>query len=266
MIRLNYTDIKTLESYQITCSGNSFMEKIFRFSKMEFQTKTIRLQLLYFIIVTPIVLYLDSVPFSRIFPYGQWIVNFCTLTTFAWFYYVADKRVQGMMLLMLLISSCGEIVGSLILKFYVYRLENIPLYVPFGHALVFASAYYIYQQTLIQQYADKVQRLLFFLALLISVFSLLFLQDTCGFICFLTFCLLRKNNKLFYSCMFFVVLYLELIGTYLQTWTWYGKLNNHPDWIIGCNNPPCGIGGLYMIFDVLVTFCYFQLNAIHNRE
>ncbi|MBL7479320.1 hypothetical protein [Legionella bononiensis] len=227
---------------------------------MEYQRPMIRFQILFVIIGTPVAFYLDGVAFNNLFPYGQWMVNFCIISTFFWFYRVANKQLQSLMLLMILISSSGEIIASLMLKFYVYRLDNIPLYVPFGHALVFATSYYIYQQTFLQKYAPDMERLLFIVTLLISVLSFIILQDTLGVICFVIFCLLRKNNKLFYSCMFFMVLYLELLGTHMHTWTWYGKLNIHPDWV-NCANPPSAIGGLYMILDALVTLCYFQLNT-----
>jgi hypothetical protein len=227
---------------------------------MEYQTRMIRFQIVFIIIITPVALYLDGEAFNSIFPYGQWIVNFCVICSFFWFYRVANKQLQSMMLLMVLISSCGEVIASLIFRFYVYRLDNIPLYVPFGHALVFATSYYIYQQTFLQKHAPGLDRLLFTLTILISVLSFIILQDTLGVICFVIFCLLRKNNKLFYSCMFFMVLYLELLGTHMQTWTWYGKLNIHPDWV-NCANPPSAIGGLYMILDALVVLCYLQLNT-----
>ena len=47
---------------------------------------------------------------------------------------------------MVLLSYIGELIFCTLLEMYHYRTNNIPLYVPFGHAIVYASGY-VYANT-----------------------------------------------------------------------------------------------------------------------
>ena len=42
-------------------------------------------------------------------------------------------------LLVVLVATCAEVLGSIVLGAYTYRLENLPAFVPPGHGLVFLA-------------------------------------------------------------------------------------------------------------------------------
>jgi hypothetical protein len=48
-------------------------------------------------------------------------------------------------LLVVLVATCAEVLGSIVLGAYTYRLENLPAFVPPGHGLVFLAGLRISQ-------------------------------------------------------------------------------------------------------------------------
>src|SRR5690349_6450782 len=42
-------------------------------------------------------------------------------------------------LLVVVVASCAEVLGSIVLGAYTYRLDNLPAFVPPGHGLVFLA-------------------------------------------------------------------------------------------------------------------------------
>ena len=87
------------------------------------------------------------------------------------------------MLVMVPLSYLGELLCSEALDMYAYKGGAIPLYVPFGHALVFAAGYVFAETSFIQKREKELKivfpivfLLLFFGAWLLfnDVFSILF--------------------------------------------------------------------------------------------
>ncbi len=60
--------------------------------------------------------------------------------------------------------------------------------------------------------------------------------------------LLRGRAPLVYAGVFAAVAALELYGTAIGTWAWAGVI---PWWHIPQGNPPSGVAGGYVLFDVL---------------
>src|SRR2546430_11573008 len=48
-----------------------------------------------------------------------------------------EDRARAM--LVVLVASCAEVLGSIVLGAYTYRLDNLPAFVPPGHGLVFLA-------------------------------------------------------------------------------------------------------------------------------
>lgn len=152
---------------------------------------------------------------------------------------------------MVFLSYIGELIFCKLLGMYDYRTEFIPLYVPFGHAIVYASGY-IFAHT---QWAVKNDQLLrkffavFFSVLFLSVGVLL------GDIFTLVFGLLffalmkRKRWQNLYYFIALCVIFIELVGTYFQCWTWIPKTFG----VIPAANPPVGAVFFYAGGDVLLV-------------
>jgi len=133
---------------------------------------------------------------------------------------------------------------------YVYRLENVPAFVPPGHGLIYLAAFAIGRSV----WARRSARWLVPTALTLggcwAVWGVTLSpqQDLLGawwFVCLLLFAW-KGRSPLLYAGAFLVVSYLELVGTSLGTWTWSTE---DPTGLLSIGNPPSGIAGGYAFFD-----------------
>jgi len=209
-------------------------------------------------------LYIDSLEFSKTYQASQWITNVLVFITFLFLYKQVSKQVKQLMLFGLIVAVGGEVLFSLLLGMYTYRLDNLPLYVPFGHAIIYASIYYLVKEPLVLKYQQTIIKILYLLMLLYSTAWLIWGNDTFGFICMLIIVWLfqrRPKTKLFFLFMFFTIVYLELLGTYYQCWSWPSIWFNQFTWVSSAN-PPSGISVFYFAFDAGCLWFYKKLNPI----
>lgn len=213
-------------------------------------------------------LFIDSASFSeraqfKAIHFNQWITNGLVLLCFVWVYLRVTRKIKKLMLYGVALALLGEVVFSLILGMYEYRLENVPIYVPLGHSLVYAAVFYIQKEKCIQANKAGVVSVLYWGMIVYSSLWLVFDKDVFGFLCMLgvVYFLRRKpGNELFFLIMFFMVVYLELLGTYYQCWlwpdTWFSKID-----FITSSNPPSGISVFYFGFDIGCLWIYKKLNG-----
>ena len=195
--------------------------------------------------------FFDSVFFAEnYFKHSQWINNICVVLVFLYCYYKGTSRVKEQLIYAFLIGVVGEYIFSLTLGMYTYRLKNIPHYIPFGHALVFLGVYNFSRRPMVRLKS----KIFFFLSIIIIVYALAFLvfkDDFFGFfLTILVFYSLRKypKEKLFYLTMYVVVVYAELIGTSLNTWSW-PKIAFNTFEFLPSASPPSGICLFYYGLD-----------------
>lgn len=214
----------------------------------------------------PIFALVDSPWFNQFYPNGQTIADGFMLFVYVSFLLIADKKLFWLILLMTFVSFFAEIGGSFILKIYEYRLHNIPMYIPLGHAVVYATAYYLSYNQLTWAFHQPIEKGLRRIALCISLVSLVFLHDIAGFCCYLLFLVMLSKRKkpLFYLCLFPLVFYLEFLGTSTKAWSYYYVLGNHP-YYPPTTITPSGIAGLYMIIDLISNSIYFYFKQIKRQ-
>ncbi|WP_431243717.1 hypothetical protein ACQ9BO_03960 [Flavobacterium sp. P21] len=90
---------------------------------------------------TLLALGIDSVYFKEHFFEGRDITNVLSVLYFSFFFWFSDSYLRKLMFVMVFLSYLGEFIFCTSLEMYNYRTELIPIYVPFGHAIVFASGY-----------------------------------------------------------------------------------------------------------------------------
>lgn len=209
-------------------------------------------------------LFLDSAYAGSLFAGNQLLTNVWVILVFAYVFSRVSSVAKKLMLLGVVISYAGEVVFALGLGMYTYRLENVPLYVPFGHALVYAAVYYMTKEPWLRKHHRRITSMLYPIIIIYAALWLVLASDVLGFACMLVILVLfhrRPETKLFFSLMFFMVVYLELLGTYYQCWhwpnIWFGQLS----WLPSAN-PPSGIGVVYFAFDAgcLLGYKYLNLN------
>src|SRR5690606_15560928 len=89
----------------------------------------------------------------------------------------SGTQLRRLIFTMVIVSYIGELIFCTWLGMYAYRTEHIPLYVPLGHAIVYASGYiYAHSQLASRQKTllKKLFPVLFILILLIPyIFKLI---------------------------------------------------------------------------------------------
>jgi len=138
---------------------------------------------------------------------------------------------------------------------YVYRLENVPAFVPPGHGLIYLAAFAAGRSA----WAHRHSRPFLWVTLALGGcwalwgITLSDRPDALGafwFGCLLLF-VWKGRSPLLYAGAFVVVSYLEVVGTSLGTWEWqpYDITG-----LISIGNPPSGIAGGYAFFDAAALY------------
>ncbi len=157
-------------------------------------------------------------------------------------------RVQA--LVVVVVATCAEIVGSLIWGVYTYRLENLPSFVPPCHGLVYLAG------ASLAVWAGQRKELLVRIALVavlawgIAGVTVLTRADVGGAIgaALLAVYLVRGRAPEIYAGVFLVVAWLELYGTAIGTWEWAVTI---PGTGVPQGNPPSGVASGYVWFDIV---------------
>ncbi|MGA9639073.1 hypothetical protein [Flavobacterium sp.] len=212
----------------------------------------------YLTLLMVVVLFLDSNYISVRLDNAQHYATFGMLITFAVLFYKAPARIRELMLYAVIIGVIGEHLFSLGLKMYSYRLGNVPLYVPPGHAIVYITAIYFCKKASVKQHRKSLEN---YFAIFIIIYATLFLllaNDVFGFtMSLLVLYLLRKHprERLFFYSMYIVVAFLEIIGTNYGCWVWpntaYGIFP-----FLKSANPPSGISLFYFTLDLGCLWLY----------
>jgi len=137
--------------------------------------------------------------------------------------------------LVVLVATGAEVMGSIVLGAYTYRLENLPAFVPPGHGLVYLAGLRISQSVVLVWAAVG-------LALLERT-DLLGALAGAG----LVYMLMRGRAPTLYAGVFVIVAFLELYGTSIGAWHWAERIPGTP---VGAGNPPSGIASIYVLFDI----------------
>ena len=200
---------------------------------------------------TLIALGIDSVDFLNTYFDGRQITNLLAICYALLIYFYSESTLRKLMLVMVVLSYIGELQFCKLLGFYSYRTEPIPLYVPFGHAIVYASGYILAHSRFAIKWDARLRivfacgfAILFLLVGLVfhDVFTLIF-----GAVFFLL--LRRKRWENMYYFIAICVIIIELIGTYYKCWTWSPKIFGY----ISTSNPPMGAVFFYAGGDVLLA-------------
>ena len=194
---------------------------------------------------------IDSVYFAENYFEGRQITNLLAVIYFSFFFLVSDSYLRKLMFVMVLLSYIGELIFCTLLGMYDYRTVVIPLYVPFGHAIVYASGY-VFAHTEWAVRNDMQLKKYFAIGFLLLFLSVgIFLNDLFSLIFGIFFFLLLKRKK-WQNLYYFIalcVIFIELAGTYFQCWKWVPKTFG----LIPAINPPMGAVFFYAGGDVLLV-------------
>jgi hypothetical protein len=185
---------------------------------------------------------------GRVDSTGQLLLGLLTAIVLAGVLVLQTPAVRLQAVLVMSVASAAEVVGSLLWGVYTYRLDNLPLFVPPGHALVYLGG--VALAGLVGARASwlvggAVVSVLAWGALGLGVLPVVDVSGAIG--CALLASVLVATRRPVYAGVFFVVAVLELYGTALGTWTWVETV---PGLGIPQGNPPSGVASGYVLFDV----------------
>ena len=161
-----------------------------------------------------------------------------------------DRATRVQVAVVVAYATVIEYVFADWLGVYVYRLENVPAFVPPGHGLIYLAAFALGRSAWAHRHSRS------FVAVTLVAggcwalwgITLSDRPDALGafwFGCLLLFTW-KGKSPLLYASAFLVVSYLEIVGTSLGIWEWqpYDFTG-----LIAIGNPPSGIAGGYAFFD-----------------
>jgi hypothetical protein len=149
------------------------------------------------------------------------------------------------------LATAVEYTFSPLLEVYVYRLDNVPAFVPPGHGLVYLCAVAIGRAALTQRWRRPFVGAVVLGGGAWATYGVVLddRTDALGmfwFLCLLGF-LRWGPSPLLYAGAFVVVTHLEILGTWWGTWEWAMR---DPTGIVTMGNPPSGAAGGYGWFDL----------------
>jgi hypothetical protein len=218
----------------------------------------------YLFLFITIGLFLDSKYVVPIYKDSQHLATLVMLIGFSILFYRSTSRIRELMVYAVLIGFIGEHLFSIFLGMYTYRLGNIPLYVPPGHAIVYVSAIYFCKESFVKMYRNQIEKVFTIFVLIYSTLFLIFANDIFGFVMSLLVIFLLRNKpreRLFFLSMYIIVAFLEIIGTHYQCWAWpktaYGIFP-----FLKSANPPSGISLFYFLLDLGSLWLYKQRHLV----
>ena len=178
---------------------------------------------------------------------GQFAIGLAVWALLLWLLAPLPLPARAVFFACVAIATAGELFLSLGWGLYVYRLGNVPLFVPPGHALMLLLGI-----ALGRSMPELVARAIFSAGACYALAGWIFGWDTLAVPLFLVIAVaalsLPGHRRLFAST-FVLCLMLELYGTTLGNWRW---LHNVP-WIgLVTTNPPALAGAFYCALDALV--------------
>jgi hypothetical protein len=170
---------------------------------------------------------------------GLWLLLLCWIQQ-------APREEQVMLVACVVYATLGECFLSLVWGMYDYRLENIPAFVPPGHALLLMLGVIL---------AARLPDWINWVVPLASAPFVLLLAvtgiDTFGVLLFaiLIACMIFSQSRKLYAVMFVLSLTMEIYGTWLGNWAWRPVV----PWLeLTTTNPPLAAGVFYCLLDFLV--------------
>jgi hypothetical protein len=198
----------------------------------------------------PAILLLDrgrGIDVQRLLGVGTWLLLLAMLRG-------ESRRTKAQVAIVVAFASLIEYTFAGLLGVYVYRLHNVPWFVPPGHGLVYLGALTFGRTPWAQRHRTPLVIATLTAGGCYAIWGAFLAQrfDSLGafwFCCLALFLWWGRHNRnaTVYVGAFVIVTYLELMGTSLGTWTW--QLRDPILGIVAIGNPPSGAAGGYGFFD-----------------
>ncbi len=169
-----------------------------------------------------------------------------------------SRRVEGIQRIQLWLcvplATGFEAIGSLVWGGYRYRLHNIPLYVPPGHALVYLFGITAVTLPVVQRHGRRVRHTALAICAGWAVAGVTVLPPLTGrldvqgalLLPLFAWCILRSGRGDMFAAIWLATTTIEVVGTWAGDWAWAA---NAPWTHIPSGNPPSAIAAGYAVID-----------------
>ncbi len=191
---------------------------------------------------------------------AQAAIGLCLWALLSWLMRHESAQQRRALMACVVIATAGEIFLSLGWGLYTYRLGNIPLYVPPGHALMLLLGI-----SLARRMPEAVARAVIGGAAVYALAAAATGLDTFGVLLCLMLAgaaLAMPAQRRLYASTFLLALALELTGTALGNWSWASEV---PLLGLATTNPPGTAGAFYCALDALVAGTSLVVGARFGR-
>ncbi len=174
--------------------------------------------------------------------------------------------VRAQVAVVIAFATAVEYTFSPLLEVYIYRLHNVPAFVPPGHGLVYLAALSLGRSALFRANGRALVAAAVVLGGAYAGWGLFWSPrlDVLGafwYLCLVGF-LAWGRSRLLYVGALVVVTYLEVLGTRLGTWAWQP---HDPTGLVAIGNPPSGAAGGYGWFDLAAVLAAPALLRLFRR-
>jgi hypothetical protein len=215
----------------------------------------------------PVVLLLDSggpgasMAEQRWLGAGTWLLLVALLAR-------EPGRIRAQVAVVVAFATLIEYTFSYELHVYVYRLHDVPWYVPPGHGLVYLAALAIGRSDAVTERSRWIVPLTLAIAGGYAGWGLLLSgrRDVLGMLwfgCLVLFTMRGRQPTVFVGA-FVVVTYLELVGTGVGAWSWQAR--DPILHVVSMGNPPSGAAGGYGFFDAAALALAPRIDAALARR
>ncbi|BBL34454.1 hypothetical protein Nstercoris_00690 [Nitrosomonas stercoris] len=162
-----------------------------------------------------------------------------------------NREIKMQVMIAVAFATAGEHFASIYMGGYTYRFENVPMYVPPGHGMVYLTAVALARSGFFMKYAREIA---IFVVASCGLWSLWGISELSGhgdqvgailYVAFLIY-LFKGRSPMVYLGAFFITVWLEIIGTALGTWRW---AELEPIFELTQGNPPSGVSAWYCLVD-----------------
>jgi hypothetical protein len=193
----------------------------------------------------------------------QYALGFIALICLVGFLRGENREVRMQVLVAVAFTTIGEYVASVCMGGYIYRFENVPAYVPFGHGMVYLSSIALARSGLFLRHARAIVTTVVLVGGAWSIWGISGYaeqSDAGGAVLFCAFliCLFKGRSPLVYLAAFFITTWLEILGTAAGAWKW---ADVDPVFGLSQGNPPSGVAVWYCLVDA-VALCGGPLLSI----
>ncbi len=188
-------------------------------------------------------------------PVSQTLVNLWTWGALLWVVRGSSMAHRRELAACVVLAAAGELFLMEVWGLYHYRLLNLPLFIPAGHALVFTAAMRISRRV-----PDWFPWAVLACSAPYAAYAGVTGLDTQGVLWFMVLAGFMKwgRDQALYGVAFVIALAVETYGTSLGGWRYHAL---EPWFGLTTTNPPVFVGAIYCTLEVMVR----RLAAVRDR-